>query len=91
MNISGCSVVENMSEAVQSSLAIVEAMPEYLVVCCWRSIKEVSLTLGRLCVQIPVSLIHTEVGNKSLLDLEQVGIRPSGKLLFECQNIAQNF
>ncbi|CAG2249102.1 Thyroid adenoma-associated protein homolog [Mytilus edulis] len=29
-------------------------MPEYLTVCCWRSIKEVSLLLGLLCTNVPV-------------------------------------
>ena len=30
-------------------------MPEYLVVCCWRSIKEVSLLLGELTQQPDIS------------------------------------
>ena len=29
-------------------------MPEYLTVCCWRSIKEVSLLLGQLCTSVPI-------------------------------------
>ena len=29
-------------------------MPEYLVVCCWRSVKEISLILGQLTKDVPV-------------------------------------
>uniref|UniRef100_X2AWR9 tRNA (32-2'-O)-methyltransferase regulator THADA n=1 Tax=Capitella teleta TaxID=283909 RepID=X2AWR9_CAPTE len=36
-------------------LSKVNAMPEYLIVCCWRSIKEVSLLLGFLCQAAPIS------------------------------------
>ena len=32
----------------------VHLMPEYLVVCAWRSIKEVSLLLGQLTSTVPV-------------------------------------
>ncbi|XP_055880801.1 thyroid adenoma-associated protein homolog [Biomphalaria glabrata] len=56
---------------VKESQILVESMPEYLVVCCWRSIKEVSLTLGKLCLQVPVNLI-TEHETLSLLTFDQV-------------------
>ncbi|GFO33499.1 thyroid adenoma-associated-like protein [Plakobranchus ocellatus] len=56
------------------SRALVESMPEYLVVCGWRSIKEVSLTLGSLCLQLPTSLIKKDEGNDGLLSLMQVTV-----------------
>ncbi|KAH9519566.1 hypothetical protein Btru_003022 [Bulinus truncatus] len=58
---------------VKNSQLLVESMPEYLVVCCWRSIKEVSLTLGKLCLQIPVNLI-TENDKVTLLTFDQVKV-----------------
>ncbi|CAL1537329.1 unnamed protein product, partial [Lymnaea stagnalis] len=62
---------KSLAESIKLSRALVESMPEYLIVCCWRSIKEVSLTLGKLCLQIPVGLI-SEVDHRSLLTLQQV-------------------
>ncbi|XP_035827600.1 thyroid adenoma-associated protein homolog isoform X2 [Aplysia californica] len=64
----------NLEQSVELSRALVESMPEYLVVCCWRSIKEVSLTLGKMCLQIPVTLIleKEKEGSLSLLTLDQV-------------------
>ncbi|GFR67390.1 thyroid adenoma-associated-like protein [Elysia marginata] len=56
------------------SRALVESMPEYLVVCGWRSIKEVSLTLGSLCLQLPTSLIMKEETSEGLLTLDQIEI-----------------
>lgn len=53
-------------EDVQQTVSL---MPEYLVVCSWRSIKEVSLLLGQLCLSLPV----TQPGvNQGLLSLRQV-------------------
>ncbi|CAG5133518.1 unnamed protein product, partial [Candidula unifasciata] len=62
------------SDVASTSRALVESMPEYLVVCCWRSIKEVSLTLGNMCLQIPPAQM-AEVGTQSsLLSLQQVKV-----------------
>ena len=42
----------------------VHLMPEYLVVCAWRSIKEVSLLLGQLTSTVPVIDPGGEVSNE---------------------------
>jgi len=42
----------------------VHLMPEYLVVCAWRSIKEVSLLLGQLTSTVPVIDPDGEVSNE---------------------------
>jgi len=42
-------------EKIVHSADDVHNMPEYLVVCSWRSIKEVSLLLGQLTSTLPVS------------------------------------
>ncbi|RUS78380.1 hypothetical protein EGW08_013851 [Elysia chlorotica] len=55
------------------SRALVESMPEYLVVCGWRSIKEVSLTLGSLCLQLPTDFIVKEAEG-GLLSLDQIEV-----------------
>ena len=54
-------------------------MPEYLVVCCWRSIKEVSLLLGELTQQPDISPAHAaqnapaqRPGETTLLSIQQV-------------------
>lgn len=47
-------------------------MPEYLTVCCWRSIKEVSLVLGVLCTNLPVVDPTDREGRSGLLDCTQV-------------------
>ena len=54
-------------------------MPEYLVVCCWRSIKEVSLLLGELTQQPDVSPAPAaqnapaqRPGETTLLSIQQV-------------------
>ena len=63
--------------------AKVQLMPEYLVVCGWRSIKEVSLLLGQLMSAIPLHNISPASGQEanpacsgetlpSLITLEQV-------------------
>ena len=44
-------------------------MPEYLVVCCWRSIKEVSLLLGEITANAPVA---AEKETKGLISISQV-------------------
>ncbi|BFZ11478.1 hypothetical protein BsWGS_14517 [Bradybaena similaris] len=60
--------------ALMESQALVESMPEYLVVCCWRSIKEVSLTLGNMCLQIPPAQMADVATDSTLLSLEQVKV-----------------
>ncbi|XP_059154610.1 thyroid adenoma-associated protein homolog [Physella acuta] len=59
-------------ETLVSSRELVESMPEYLVVCCWRSIKEVSLTLGKMCLQMPAAMIAAD--GQGLLSLDQVKV-----------------
>ncbi len=54
---------------LEDSVAKVTLMPEYLVVCCWRSIKEVSLLLGQLCQTAPLIGVGDQAG---LLSLSQV-------------------
>ena len=49
-----CSVVQS-EEKVSRSQEAVMLMPEYLVVCCWRSVKEISLILGQLTNDVAVS------------------------------------
>ena len=44
----------------------VELMPEYVVVCGWRSIKEVSLLLGQLTNSLPVVDPEFTAADKSL-------------------------
>ncbi|VDH97201.1 Hypothetical predicted protein [Mytilus galloprovincialis] len=46
-------------------------MPEYLTVCCWRSIKEVSLLLGLLCTNVPVKNTGDQ-DSGSLMTCEQI-------------------
>ena len=55
---------------VEESRQTVSLMPEYLVVCCWRSIKEVSLLLGELSQRVPI----TQPGavSQGLFSLQQV-------------------
>ncbi|KAL8624379.1 hypothetical protein ACOMHN_012779 [Nucella lapillus] len=55
---------------VEESRQTVARMPEYLVVCCWRSIKEVSLLLGHLCLHVPVT--QPSVGSPGLLSFHQM-------------------
>ena len=49
-------VVSDSSELdlLKESATKVTLMPEYLVVCCWRCIKEVSLLLGQLSANTPI-------------------------------------
>ena len=51
---------------VEESRQTVALMPEYLVVCCWRSIKEVSLLLGQLCLTVPVTQPAVSQGHFTL-------------------------
>ena len=41
-------------DRINKSHETVMLMPEYLVVCCWRSVKEISLILGQLTKDVPV-------------------------------------
>ena len=53
-----------------SSAAKVTHMPEYLVVCCWRSIKEVSLLLGQLTQRAP--LVALEQSGQGHIEISEV-------------------
>ena len=55
---------------VEESRQTVSLMPEYLVVCCWRSIKEVSLLLGELSQRVPITQPGTV--SQGLFSLQQV-------------------
>jgi hypothetical protein len=48
----------------------VTLMPEYLVVCCWRNVKEVSLLLGQLTFEAPITAPDASV--IGLLTVQQV-------------------
>lgn len=56
----------------------VTLMPEYLVVCCWRSIKEVSLLLGQLTEATAIYQSDTSIttvataSSCALLSMQQV-------------------
>ncbi|XP_048737624.2 thyroid adenoma-associated protein homolog isoform X2 [Ostrea edulis] len=50
----------NTSEA-ERLVETVTLMPEYLVVCCWRNVKEVSLLLGQLTFEAPITTPDTSV------------------------------
>lgn len=54
----------------------VRLMPEYLVVCGWRSIKEVSLVLGQLSSAVPIidPNDHEKKETFGLLSVQQVSI-----------------
>ena len=53
---------------VEHSVSKVTLMPEYLVVCCWRSIKEISLLLGQIIQTMPLGIESSD----GLLDPSQV-------------------
>ncbi|XP_076464247.1 tRNA (32-2'-O)-methyltransferase regulator THADA-like [Babylonia areolata] len=58
---------------VEESRQTVALMPEYLVVCCWRSIKEVSLLLGLLCRHAPLAPHpHHPGGGQGVLSFQQM-------------------
>ncbi|ESO99953.1 hypothetical protein LOTGIDRAFT_112768, partial [Lottia gigantea] len=62
-----------MLEAEKSEKTVT-LMPEYLVVCCWRSIKEVSLLLGEICLKVSIeNEIHNEQGLLSFDQIQDVG------------------
>ena len=58
----------------EESIKTVNLMPEYLVVCCWRSIKEVSLLLGQLTCTAPLVKDYAMERDKDggLLSVRQV-------------------
>ena len=58
----------------EESIKSVNLMPEYLVVCCWRSIKEVSLLLGQLTCTAPLVQDYALERDKDggLLSVKQV-------------------
>ena len=58
----------------EESIKSVNLMPEYLVVCCWRSIKEVSLLLGQLTCTAPLVRDYALERDKDggLLSVKQV-------------------
>ncbi|KAK7482199.1 hypothetical protein BaRGS_00026548, partial [Batillaria attramentaria] len=64
--------LEMMAE-VEESRQTVTLMPEYLIVCCWRSIKEVSLLLGLLCQHVPVSQPRVAEGILTYQQIEEMG------------------
>ncbi|XP_064621388.1 tRNA (32-2'-O)-methyltransferase regulator THADA-like isoform X2 [Lineus longissimus] len=52
------------SKDIEESVKLVQDMPQYLIVCCWRSIKEISLLLGQLTLTAP---IHHDGDEKGML------------------------
>lgn len=66
--------------AIGQSKELVTLMPEYLVVCSWRSIKEISLLLGQICLLVPMeyptpmecNLADQQPSSSTLLNLQQV-------------------
>ncbi|KAL4224170.1 hypothetical protein ACF0H5_017623 [Mactra antiquata] len=58
-------------DSSSDSLQTVTLMPEYLLVCCWRSVKEMSLLLGWLTANVTIA---TSVGSHGLLNYEQIMI-----------------
>ena len=66
-------------DLLKESATKVSLMPEYLVVCCWRCIKEVSLLLGQLSVDTPVIDPNLsgagDVQNDGILTVKQVKIK----------------
>lgn len=68
-----------MLAEVEESRQTVTLMPEYLVVCCWRSIKEVSLLLGHLCQRVPI----TQPGvSEGIMTFQQVQYYFSNRLQY---------
>ena len=57
-------------DEAETAAGKVRQMPEYIVVCCWRSIKEVSLLLGELMARAPIAADGEE--DKGLIDAAQV-------------------
>ena len=82
-----CSDLQNTDlmdiESVNKSNETVMLMPEYLIVCCWRSVKEISLVLGQLTASSPIGeaglLSFQQVSNERMKMSSTVTIRlPSG-------------
>ena len=66
-----------LTSDVEASETQVLLMPEYLLVCCWRSIKEVSLLLAHIISDAPVVEnrdLHEEKGKNGLMTVEQVDL-----------------
>ena len=53
LNMVDC-ITDQSEDRISRSHETVMLMPEYLVVCCWRSVKEISLILGQLTKDVPV-------------------------------------
>ena len=60
------------SQDLARSETRVSLMPEYLLVCCWRSIKEVSLLLAHVVSQAPISSNQADHELTGLINVEQV-------------------
>ncbi|XP_074661192.1 tRNA (32-2'-O)-methyltransferase regulator THADA-like [Tubulanus polymorphus] len=58
---------------VKNSVEMVQKMPKYLIVCCWRSVKEVSLTLGQLCQVAPIKECLTDNGLLTCEHINSIG------------------
>lgn len=58
-------------ESTSKSRETVMLMPEYLIVCCWRSVKEISLLLGQLTACVPI--VGTDAIH-GLLTYDQVSV-----------------
>ena len=79
------------SESASKSLeSRVRLMPEYLVVCCWRSVKEASLLLGKICSQVPISYNsckQSTSNSSSLLTITMVSFQTLTNFFKKIQNI----
>ena len=53
---------DQSEDMINKSHETVMLMPEYLVVCCWRSVKEISLILGQLTKDVPVDTNDDHIG-----------------------------
>ena len=80
VGVENMSVDQELLAASGASEEMVKLMPEYLVVCCWRSVKEVSLLLGQLTQDAPVQDPGSN-DTMGLLTCQQVrSLSYSGKL-----------
>lgn len=59
---------------LEEGTGMTEQIPQYLVVCCWRSIKEVSLLLGHVTLSAPIKCSDEDDDEEqgALLTFEQV-------------------
>ena len=85
-----CKDNKDLLDAMDQSVQTVSLMPEYLVVCCWRSIKEVSLLLGQLCQEAPIRDPEADLA-EGLISVTQVNGRLAVYSLFSCQPPASGF